>query len=363
MKKKKVGIVTIISKNYGNRLQNYALQEYLKKLGFDAYTLPYKLKLGMVIKECIRLCLIYLFKYCRNRWVWEDFNRKYIKWATIRSQDDDLNNRYDYFVAGSDQIWNPLFWINSEREFLTSFNRVKRIAYAASIGIDELPEEFLERYQRYLNGIPNISVREAKAADIVYTLTGRRVPIVIDPTMLITREEWEAFISSCSIELPTRYIVNYFIGTGSSNYTRMIKAKAKKEGLEIINLLDENGNAKRRIGPREFIYYILHSERTYVDSFHGAVFSILFSKSFVVIKRPFEEGAGVMTSRLDTLLSTFQFKNRMVENTNQLRQLEDYCDFSQVEDILKEKRREALSFLLNAFNLSEEGRKSENRKS
>ncbi|NLO09093.1 MAG: polysaccharide pyruvyl transferase family protein [Clostridiales bacterium] len=363
MNKKKVGIVTIISKNYGNRLQNYALQEYLKKLEFDVYTLPYKTKFRLVIKESIRLFLIYLFKYCRNRWVWEDFNRKYIKWTPIKSQDSYWNNRYDYFVAGSDQIWNPLFWINSEREFLRSYSREKRITYAASIGIDQLPIEYHERYKGYLNEIPNISVRETKAADIVYTLTGKRVPIVIDPTMLITRKEWEAFISSCSLELPSRYIVNYILGAGSSEYIKLIKIKAKTEGLEIIDLLDEKGNTKRKIGPREFIYIISHSERTYVDSFHGAVFSILFSKPFAVFERPYEEGAGLMTSRLDSLLSTFRLTNRMVKSIEQLEKLDDYCDFSQVGDILKAKRREALSYLMKAFNLEEEVRKNENRES
>ena len=360
MKNKRVGIVTIISKNYGNRLQNYALQEYLKKLRFDVYTMPYKTKLRLVIKERIRLLLIYLFEYCRNRWVWEDFNRKYIQWTPYKSKDSYLNNRYDYFVAGSDQIWNPLFWINSEREFLRSFSREKRITYAASIGIDQLPLEFHDRYKEYLNEIPNISVRETKAADIVYTLTGRRVPIVIDPTMLISRQEWEAFISSCRIELPARYFVNYVLGGGSSEYIKLIKAKAKREGLVIIDLLDKKGNAKKKIGPREFIYLISHSERTYVDSFHGAVFSIIFSKPFTVFERPYEEGAGLMTSRLDSLLSIFQLSNRMVRSIKQLEELDDYCDFSRVEDILKEKRVEALSYLMKALGLKEEVSKYEN---
>jgi hypothetical protein len=351
----KVAIVTIISKNYGNRLQNYALQESLRKLGFEAYTIPYRVELKTLVKEKIKLLLISLNVYFRNRWVWEDFNRKYIRWEKPNSDTNYQKERYDHFIAGSDQIWNPLFWINSEREFLTSFDENKRIAYAASIGIDQLPKEYLDRYQVYLNEIPHISVREDKAVDIIYHLTGRRVPVVIDPTMLLTQNEWIAMISTCKIKAPQRYILKYFLGTGTADYDKHIRESAKKEGLEIIDLLDEKGNAKRKIGPKEFVYYIANSERTYVDSFHGTVFSILFSKPFVVFERPYEEGAGLMTSRLDTLLSTFQLEGRMVKDLKQLERIEDNCDFSKVEGILNTKRNEALDFLMKALCMERRG--------
>jgi hypothetical protein len=351
LKKKTAAIVTIISKNYGNRLQNYAMQEYLKKLGFEVYTIPYKADFKTTVKETIKLLLIYSYVYFRNRWVWEDFNRKYIKWTKWNADDNYLNERYDYFIAGSDQIWNPLFWINTEREFLTSFDQNKRIAYAASIGIDQLPEEFRERYKQYFTGIPYISVREKKAADIICNLTGRRVPTVIDPTMLLSKEEWEEIISTCKIKVPKRYILKYFLGTGTEEYEKYIREKARKEDLDIVDLLDGNGNAKRKIGPKEFVYYIANSESIYVDSFHGAVFSILFRKPFVVFDRPYEEGAGLMTSRLDTLLSTFQLEDRMVKSLKQLEGIDNPCDFSKVDAILNIKRNESLDYLLEALNM------------
>lgn len=347
--KKKVGIVTIISKNYGNRLQNYALQEYLKKMGYKAETIPYQADKKTIIKENIKLLLIHLHEYFRNRWVWENFNQKYIHGTLVKYSDKYLNHRYDYFIAGSDQIWNPLFWINTEREFLTSYDEEKRIAYAASIGIDQLPEDCRDRYKEYLNGIPSISVREDKAADIIYALTGRQVPVVIDPTMLLTREEWLSRLRACKRKAPNRYVLKYILGSKTSEYEGYISECAEREGLEVVDLLDENGFGKRSIGPLEFVYYIANSERTYVDSFHGAVFSILFTKPFVVFERPYEEGAGLMTSRLHTLLSTFQLQDRMVKELGQLKNIDHSCDFNLVEDILSVKRKEALDYLTKAL--------------
>jgi hypothetical protein len=354
-RKKRAALVTIMSKNYGNRLQNYALQEYLKKLGLEVFTVPYEAGFGLIMKERIKLLLICLLPYFRRRWIWEAFNRTYIQGAIRKPSDKRLNDRYDYFIAGSDQIWNPLFWINSEREFLTAYDQEKRIAYAASIGIDRLPEEYKESYRQYLTAIPHISVREERAADIVHALTGRKVPVLPDPTMLLSREEWESFIRSCKVKLPKRYVVKYILGQKSEEYEAYIHNRAREEGLEVVDLLDETGFARRGLGPLEFVAYIANSERNYVNSFHGAVFSILFSKPFLVFERPYEEGAGLMTSRLDTLLSTFRLQDRMVKNPTQLKRVDRACDFTGVEEILTGKRREALAFLRKAMMLEEGG--------
>ena len=351
MNKKKIAIVTIVSKNYGNRLQNYALQEYLKKMGLEVDTVPYRHNIKIMAKDKIKTVLSVFFSYFRHRWVWEEFNRKKISWSVLESKDDSLNDKYDYFIAGSDQIWNPLFWINSEREFLTFSEKEKRIAYAACIGIDELPEDYSKLYQQYFNGIPNISVREQKAAEIIYGLTKKRVPVVIDPTMLISKKEWKQFFSSCKLHMQNKYIVKYFLGPIANEYEKYIKERANKEGLEIIELLTEDGNAKKGIGPLEFVYLIANSEGVYVDSFHGAVFSILFEKPFLVFERPYQEGAGVMNSRLDTLLSTFGLQSRMIRDKLQLNNIDITCDFSKIEDILLNKRREASDFLKKAINM------------
>ncbi len=361
-KKKKAAIVTIISKNYGNRLQNYALQEVLKKLGLTVFTIPYQTPYGRVLKERIKLLLIFLLPYFRKRWVWEAFNRRYIHGAIKKPEDRALNEEYDYFIAGSDQIWNPLFWINSEREFLTAYDQEKRIAYAASVGIDEFPEKHKESYRRYLTGIPSISVREEQAAKLVYGLIGRSVPVVLDPTMLLTGEEWEGLIHSGKRRHQGRYVVKYILGRRSEEMDQYIETRAAEEGLEVLDLLDDKGFARWGMGPLDFVGHIANSERTYIDSFHGAVFSILFSKPFVVFERPYEEGAGLMTSRLDTLLSTFRLQDRMVKDLAQLKSIDRGCDFSGVEELLLRKRKEALDYLRQALKL-EEGKSLEAGKS
>lgn len=349
-KKINVAIVTIISKNYGNRLQNYALQKILKKLNARVETIPVEIKYDLKGKFKLGIKTIvapFINKY--SGVCWDLFNQN-IKWSKYTAKDEKVGYQYDFFIAGSDQIWNPVFECNSDREFLVFATDEKKIAYAASIGLDELPNDEIDRYRRYISAFKAVSVREKSAADIIENLECARPKVVLDPTMLLSEEDWKAVINRSKIRIKRRYVVAYFLGMRTSEYDSYIIQKTADMNTELIDIMKLPSDVKNRVGPAEFVSLIYHSEAVFTDSFHGTVFSILFRKPFIVFERPYEEGYGKMSSRLDTLLETFDLQEHRVNSVKQMKNIISKYDFSNVDNILEEKRKESIDFLKEALN-------------
>lgn len=349
----KVAIVTIISKNYGNRLQNYALQEVLKQMGVDVETIP--MRAG---KQSIKSDFKYLIKTLINcvgayypNVTWERFDKN-ITWGPypVNGCENLLEKRYEYFIAGSDQIWNPVFECNSDREFLVFTTAEKKIAYAASIGLDELPNNEIDRYRKYISAFRAVSVREKSAANIIENLGCPRPKVVLDPTMLLSEEEWKVVIKQSNIKIKERYVVSYFLGIRTAEFDSYINQKATEMGVKLIDIMKLPSNIKDKIGPAEFISLLYNSEEIFTDSFHGTVFSILFHKPFVVFERPYEEGYGKMSSRLDTLLETFDLNEQRVNSKEKLDMIKPEYYYLKVDNILKEKRKESIDFLKSTLN-------------
>lgn len=344
----KVEIITIISSNYGNRLQNYALQEYLKKLGIEVCT-SRAVPQNLLVLRKIRNILV-KFRRKSDGELFAYFDTK-IQWKKTNGFSNNDDETIDYYIAGSDQIWNPMFKFNTDREFLTFTKKEKRIAYAASIGIDTLPEEIKERYKNNISAFSHVSVREDAASKIIEELTGMKVPVVIDPTMLLTVEEWEK-VSRYSIHKTKQpYIVKYFLGTHNPEYDAFISNYAKKHSYKVIDITNHQDRGITGIGPAEFIYLFMNCKAAFVDSFHGTVFSILFHKPFLSFSRPSEEGNGDMNSRFDTLLNMFDLKNRYIISPENCVEIDTSIDYSRVDKILQQKRSEADIFLKSALSI------------
>ena len=347
--KKKVAIITIISENYGNRLQNYALQRALEKLGFMVKTIPIKKqkRIKRILKTYIKRYLSIFIERYKN-YCWNKFDLK-INWSRYTVKDPQINDKYDFFVAGSDQIWNPLFSFNSEREFLTFADDNKKIAYAASIGLECLPEENVENYRNWIETFKFVSVREEAAAKIIKMLGCTEPITVLDPTMLLTSEEWKNISKQSKIKLGHKYVVKYFLGIRNKEFDRYIEKKAQKEKADIVDMMDDNSSLKGQIGPIEFVNLICNSCAVFTDSFHGTVFAILFHKPFVVFERPYEEGYGKMTSRLDTLLKTFHLESQRVISPVMCETAQLKWDYKRTQKILEEKKSDSLKFLQQAL--------------
>ncbi len=348
---KKIAIVTIIDRNLGNRLQNYALHNYLEMDGFEVHTLVYKKQSKLKEVKRIGKNLLYPFVDKYKDVVWDNFNKK-IKWDNriVNESGDAINNDYDYFVAGSDQIWNPNFDFISDREFLTFASKEKRIAYAASIGVNEIPLEKRDIYDEYFHGFKAISVRENEAAKIVDSFLGLEVPVVIDPTMLIQSDDWAKIADESRLKLKKRYILKYFLGKNSEEVLNAISMMSNENDLEVFDIMNANGKVKREIGPTEFLWLIRNADYICTDSFHGAVFSILFHKQFFVFERPIEKGYGNMNSRIDTLLGKFDLKGRYIHSIYDMENvLKQNISYEHIENLLAIEREKARLYLKNAM--------------
>lgn len=377
---KKVAILTLNGYfNYGNRLQNYAVQEVIKSMGFEVETILNNNRLrnkeksvnsiGSRIRKVREKNLqdLYNSLYIRvgkylyrenlsetRTQIFKDFSHSYIAETDYTIADDnlpgELGDKYDFFVTGSDQVWNPNFRKGSPIDFLTFAPPEKRISYAASFGISKIPEEYVENYREWLSEMAHLSVREETGAKIIKELTGRDATVLVDPTMMLTKEEWFSISQVPTNKPMKRYLLTYFLGNISRERMKQLKNIAKENDLEIIHLAQMNDKVPYLSGPSEFIDYINSASIFCTDSFHGAVFSILLDTPFIVYNR--EGNSSNMNSRIETLLKIFQLECRSAENIQSNNQIFE-IDYSHTIPILEKERNKALNYLKNALDIKD----------
>ncbi len=347
---KKIGIITIFDENnYGNRLQNYAVQEVLKSLNLNPETIKNVRTVNN--KNCLEDAKK-IFHGRRERFL--EFNEENMNLSKDVIYHDDVpenfHEQYDYFVIGSDQIWNYKFTDRfSDFSFARFAPKEKRISFSASFGISDIPNNTYEKYEA-LNEMKAISVRENAGKDIVKDITGRDDCIVLlDPTMMLSAEKWSSVMKK-PIQLKSKkYILKYFLGNVSSEKNKEIERFAKENGCDIIDILDRDSFYAS--GPAEFLYLIKNSFMVLTDSFHSCVFSIIFDRPFLIFDRD-EDGMRDMNSRIETLLKKFQLKNKKFDNKICDKHLE--TDYENVSSILKKEQEKVINFLKNALDLNKD---------
>lgn len=343
----KVGIITIYDEdNYGNRLQNYAVQIILEKLGFQVETIRnINVIDGIDYLEEAKKVL----PDRRKRFL--EFNENYINVSEeIIYHDnvpDNFHENYDYFVIGSDQIWNHNFPDRfSNFAFAEFAPNEKKIALSASFGVNEIDVDKIELYEK-IHDIKKISVRENAGKDILEKQFKRDdIVVLIDPTMALDQKDWEKVINKPKNMINKKYIMKYFLGPVSEERNKEILRFAKENDYEIIDLLDKKEKFYET-GPSEFLYLIKNSEIVLTDSFHSCVFSILFNKPFLYFYR--EGNLKNINSRLETLFDKFDIRDRIYDgkiNNNTLNY--EYKDIDKKINLEKEKLN---NFLKNALNL------------
>lgn len=201
-----------------------------------------------------------------------------------------------------------------------------------------------------LEGIDFISVREHEGAKIVKELTGRTVPVLVDPTLLLTSEEWEKVMERPAWYRDEKFILVYFLSKLPDKIKSDIQHLAERYKLKIVDLMDKENIDYYCSPPSEFLYLIKNCSLMYTDSFHGTVFSILNKKPFVVSSR--ENVSMNMDSRIDTLLSMFHLEDRKVSKDNNYEITNPMeIEFPDVEAILERERQRSKEFLCKALNI------------
>ena len=353
--------------NYGNRLQNYALhQKALDFLSDGATFAVWESPIKSFTKKIAKIFLkkesgkvtfktLDDFKKAapdqKRKRSFLRFTKQYIPSLSISNSQAalSLKSTCDFFIAGSDQIWNPLFWDRKNpwpefnRYLLTFAPPEKRIAYAARFGIPVLPQEWEKPFAKELSKFKAISVREESGAQIVKKLIGKDVPVVLDPTLLLTAQEWRK-IETHTLSENKKYILTYFLGPQPESVRIEVQQKADAFEAEIIEMMDWH-SPYYTFGPDGFLEMIDHAQMVFTDSFHGTVFCILFHRPFYVYQRLENDGRDAnMFSRIDTLLS----KTGLTQCAREHRPPTEE-EFARADELLEKEREFSMNFLRAAL--------------
>ena len=351
----KVGIITFTEgANYGNKLQNYALLKYLEDtFACDVKTVNNCIVQGSYLSK-IRILLTWLipskkhYKYWKKLIRFKRFNKKYLKFTSEKlTQKSKCFTEVDCFVCGSDQIWNPNYY--DKIDLLTGNLPIpkKSISYAASFGVDEIPNDKKKSFSQALMNLDTVSVREQQAIEICKELGRSDCVVSIDPTFLLTPDQWNDVIEKPSKNIPRKYVVTYFLGKVEENVNRTIYEYCEKHDCQRIDLNSVKSLEWFEITPFEFLYLIKNSEFIFTDSFHASVFSIIFGKKFLTSDRV-EHGNNKMNSRIENLFSLFSCSNHKLENF-QGNDEKLLLDRSEVDKTIENERQKAKEYLSKTF--------------
>lgn len=357
----KIGIVTLYGLfNYGNRLQNYALSRVLTDHGFEVDTLAAVCHESKIKQQLHRYLMrtsngikVRPSKDRKKEKEFKRFTREYIPTRIFCNKTgilpSSLDGEYDCFIVGSDQVWNPLFWgsesscsnSNSVNYFLKfSSDPRKRLSYAASFGVDSIPERWIPDFRYNIERFGAVSVRELAGSRLIKEIVGRDVPVVLDPTMLVNASDWLSL--SKHVEVSEKYCLVINLGDMAEDQIRFI-SECKKSGYKIIELMSAE-DAYYGASPEEYLSLIYNAECILTDSFHAAVFSILFHRPFKVYSRKHRNNSD-MGSRIETLISVLGIS---IDSSVKDGELFPRYDYDRIEQRLNRLREESLDYLLHA---------------
>jgi hypothetical protein len=348
----KIGILTFHwATNYGAILQAFALQTYLKNLGYEVSIINYRpkqYKKTLFKSFFIRRFWLFISKlkeYSKEQKL-EKFRVKFLNETLIYDSLNELKSNppnFDVYICGSDQIWNPSFTTMGEGKptpayFLDFGNdQVKRIAYAVSFGCEVYPEKATNIARKYVPKFDAVSVREDSGIEIASKLGFNNPTKLPDPTLLLVPDNY-SFTSSD--KTPNQKKAFVYILRNKYKENKDILSDLKRS-FNIITV-DKVFNP---ISVEEWVSGIKNASIVLTNSFHGMVFSLIFHVPFVVIPAK-DKGAG-MNDRFITLLSTLDLEHRIINNydCDKLRILmEEKINWQKVDNQLKELQNETDNF-------------------
>lgn len=263
----------------------------------------------------------------------------YNDYETLRKNPPDA----DYYLAGSDQIWNPA--ICHEAFFLEfSADSKKRLSYAASMGNTTIPEEKRDLFNERVGNIDIFSVREREMVEVLKHFTNKPVQVHIDPTFLVTAEKWRTY--EREYVCPTPYILVYAIYWDNYSSKQLIKLK-KKTGYDIVAILPGNRVwANHRIfdaDPGQFLYLVDHAEAVISSSFHGAALALNFNKRVCAVIDP------AAPSRIKSLFNILN-----VENVDILSVMDfDLSQYEKINERILQERERSRCYLREILSTDE----------
>lgn len=364
----KIGIVTLpLFTNYGGILQAFALQKALESLGHEPVTFTQDVKMhepwwklpAKWTKRCIfnsfssyKTPVFAEYKFNRTADTVSQFTRQYIQrniqTRHIRSWEELKEKDYDALIVGSDQIWRPMYFKEIEQAYLKFAKNwtVRKIAYAASFGTDqwEYSPTSTQTCRNLLKQFNAVSVREKSGVTLCKEYLQRQATVVLDPTLLIPREEYIKTLGLFSQKKAMGNLLLYILDE-TSDKKKAIEKLSEQYTPFCVNSKVDNLNCKlsERIQPpvEEWLKGFMDAEFVFTDSFHACVFSIIFNKPFLVYAN---QGRGL--TRFTSFLSLLGLQDRLITQTKDLEGilLKD-IDWNAVNQKVEILRTESLEFL------------------
>ncbi|NLL01010.1 MAG: polysaccharide pyruvyl transferase family protein [Clostridiales bacterium] len=297
----RVGVITFHSaNNYGAVLQTWALQRVLKDLNLDTGVINYHPDIidglydPMKLKRGLSRHLLRTKLYIRNR----KSLVRYKKFQNFRKTNLNLigdyrtykelknaNLKLGAYIVGSDQVWNPSHIGGFNPAYYLDFAEAgsRKISYAASLGNDYIAPRHRDAIGKALGSFTSISVRERSVQPAISELAGKPVEVVLDPTLLLNREDYDEIKVKSNIKQP--YILVYSIEKNPQLISLANKMSValglpiiqRRPGQGLINQLEPFYTADAG----EFLGFVEAAEYVITNSFHGTVFSVLYGKPFV----------------------------------------------------------------------------------
>ena len=362
----KAGLLTFYHlHHYGAILQAAATQRALASLGWDCETIDYFVNQdirilkppttpGRAVNDAYNAAH---YAALRRKWRrFEDFSRAHLNLTARRYKSlGELRGAalpYDLLISGSDQIWNPTIFPGGRFDpvFFGAFSPLRKIAYAPSFGAARLPEGMEEELKGYLSAFSHLSVREVSGRDIVRDASGREAAVVLDPTLLLTAEDWAALAAERTVR--GEYILCYCISR-SAPLEPYIRRLAEETGLPVLQLCGTRRKVHPKAkliqdaGPAEFLRLFRDAAYVCTNSFHGTVFSVLFHRPFFTAVAP-AELQEPERSRTFSLLSRLGLEDRVVGKGDSAG-LRDRPRWPAAQERLDAARQGALAYLKAAL--------------
>lgn len=361
----KVGIITFHAVyNYGAVLQAYSLQKVFSDLQVESeiidfrretqadYTSLYSSRHG--IKSLIKNIMILPFHSKRKKRMqkFDDFiNNELVKSEKIYTNEEDLkcvNEIYNVFFTGSDQVWNT----KKERDYSAAYfldfvdkNNLNRYAYAASLGVSEkedliMQESMLKKYRK-------ISCREKRGVEIVSSIIEGKTDLVLDPTLLVDKKHLEKYTKKSDTNKPYLFYYSLDGFDKRKNNFDIIYKLANKYNLDIKLITPEWVYSRKKskqytsAGIEEFLTLIANAELVCTNSFHGTALSIKFNKNFYVLEK--YDGRD---DRKKTVLEELNLLDRCISSVDDIDNIDDYkINYENINCQLESKREESLNFV------------------
>lgn len=356
--------------NYGTALQVFAEKNYIEKKGHQVQVVQYYPEISPTyykskLNEYLTRGRNKLYKLTHSRKIIDSYGQEVFQsfinenlplTARVETASDfeALNDKFDCFVCGSDQIWSPL---NFDPHYFLDFvsDPSKMIAYAPSMGVSHIEQPGLdEQISKLTNRFRYLSVRENTGARIIQELNGREAKVVLDPTLLLDNDDWEQCIPG---KIDGKYLLVYFLRE-NKKYWKVVKEVADRLhlGIKVIPVFEDDlrmSGAQKDAGPDDFVRLVRGASFVCTDSFHGMAFSVNFNKQFLPFKRFPDKAADNQNSRVIDFLDSVGLRDRLYDGGKPDISNIDYGAVKEKLEGLRIESRKYLDGALNAVLVSE----------